>query len=90
VRTQPSELGSLKNIGPKTERWLNGLGLYTRGDLEKVGPVTVYEVLKGEGHPVSPVLLYALQGALMDVPWNALPEALKERLRREAQSAGSR
>jgi DNA transformation protein len=84
------KLGTLKNIGPKTERWLNALGLYTRADLQRVGPVAVYEVLKGEGHPVSTVLLYALQGALTDVHWNALPEALKERLRREAQSAGSR
>ena len=40
--------------------------------------------IKARGIHVSKVMLYALQGALMDVHWNDLPPDLKARLVSEA------
>jgi DNA transformation protein len=79
-----SELSHLKNIGPATEAWLNALGVYSRADLEALGAVMAYKILRHRQPGVSLNLLYALQGALMDCPADTLPPALKARLREEA------
>ena len=82
-----TSLSSLMNIGSATERWLNEVGIYTEGDLEAVGAVEAWTRLKrARPDEVTLVGLYALQGALLGIPWNALPEDLKERIKVEAQS----
>ena len=78
-------LEDLKNIGPTTAAWLRDAGIKTREQLEDLGPVMAYKMVKHR-HPGMNLLgLYALQGALLDVHWNALPPDLKERLKRDAQ-----
>ena len=48
--------------------------------------VMAYKVLQHQRpQKVNIMLLYALQGALLDVHWNALPPALKEQLKRDAK-----
>ena len=32
-----SELSSLRNLGGRSEQWLNEIGVFTRADLEKIG-----------------------------------------------------
>ena len=80
---QKSKLSDLKNIGTKTEKWLNDFDIYTRGDIEKYGPVTLYKILKANGYKVNLIFIYALQGALMDLHWNKLPIEVKEKLNQE-------
>lgn len=77
----------LKNIGPKTEIWLRELGILSREDLEKWGSVAVYVALKRAGRKVSLVLVYALEGALLEMHWNQLPLELKEDLKQRCQEA---
>lgn len=78
-----SEIGSLRNLGGKSERWLNEIGVYTRGDLERLGSVEIYRLLKDRGVPVSLNLVWGIEGALADMDWRELPENLKAELRRE-------
>lgn len=77
-------LSKLKNIGPVTEGWLNAVGITSRDDLERVGPVAAYHLIRLRGENVSLNLLYALHGALTGEAWNALPLEVKEALKRAA------
>jgi DNA transformation protein len=80
-----SELSSLKNIGKVTEKWLNEIGIYSREDIVSVGPVQVYQLLKQRGYNATLNLVYALQGAIMDLHWNDLPLELRAQLKRETE-----
>ncbi|MBL8120696.1 MAG: TfoX/Sxy family protein [Anaerolineae bacterium] len=76
-----------KNIGPKTLERLQAVGVSSLEDLEAMGAVEVYRQIKA-AYPrdVSIVALYALQGALLNLHWNALPPEMKAELRAEAES----
>ena len=76
----------LKNIGATTARWLHDVGIHTKADLEEMGAVIAYKVIQHQcPQKVNVLLLYALQGALMDIHWNALPPDLKAQLKRDAR-----
>lgn len=79
-----SELLELKNLGMASVNILQAIGVKNYDDLSKVGAVEAYRRIKHRGISVSKVMLYALQGALMDVHWNELPPDLKARLVNEA------
>lgn len=50
-----------------------------------LGAVAAYRCVKHiRPREVTLLMLYALEGALRDVPWNALPEGVKTRLKRAA------
>lgn len=71
----------LKNLGPKSRSWLNAIGVHDRADLQAVGPVAVYTILKQQGYPVTLNLLYAMQAALLNIHWTALPQNVKTQLK---------
>lgn len=74
-------LARLKNIGDKTAVWLEDAGIHTPDDLHRLGAVETWRRVK-EIHPeISLVGLYALQGAVLDIHWNALPDDMKDDLR---------
>jgi DNA transformation protein len=76
--TVHSELLELKNLGKTSVRWLNAVGIRTRAQLEEKGPVLAYQSVLARGFRANRVLLYALQGALLDKHWTELePEAKK-------------
>lgn len=75
-----SELIELRNLGVATVNILQAIGITTREQLQEVGPVEAYRRIRARDIQVSRVMLYALQGALMDVHWNQLDPALKRRL----------
>lgn len=82
-----SELSQLRNIGPTIEQRLHQIGIYTKHDLERVGAVEAYKRIC-EHNPGTTIsvcyYLYSLQGALLDIYWDDLPEDMKEQLRQEA------
>lgn len=82
------EVAQLRNIGPTIARRLCEIGVHTRADLERVGPVTAYKRIR-ENYPNQTIpvcyYLYSLEGALMDVHWDELPEAIKDELYAEAK-----
>lgn len=85
-----SELSRLKNIGPTIEKRLNEIDVYTRSDLERVGPVNAYwRICRNYPEQTIPVCyyLYSLQGALTNVHWDKVPKKTKEKLSMEAKRA---
>jgi len=73
--SQVRRLSNLVNIGTLTEQLLNEANIYTPRELEEVGAAEAWRRIKSK-HPERATfsLLYALQGALLSVPGNALPE----------------
>lgn len=72
------------NLGPVSRRWLADVGVKTRADLERRGSVAVYRAVQEKGHAVNALLLYALEGALLGLRFDRLPDAVKQNLRQRA------
>jgi DNA transformation protein len=81
-----NELLHLKNLGNTSVNWLRAIGVRTQEDLVALGAVDTYNRIRQRGFRVSKVLLYALEGALLDVHWNDLTPEHKERLVEQAES----
>lgn len=81
-------LNNAKNIGATIQQRLNNIGIFTLGDLAEITPVIAYQKMKAE-QPNQTLpqcyYLYSLQGALMDVQWEELPEGLKDELKRQVR-----
>lgn len=84
---QANDLIALKNLGSASVNILHAVGINTYQDLETVGPVEVYKRIKGRNIHVSKVMLYALQGALINRHWNELEPDLKLQLLEAAGEA---
>ncbi len=74
------ELQHLKNLGKTSAQWLHAAGIHNASDLRRLGAVDAYRAVKARGFRASKVLLYAIEGALLDVKWNQLPPAHKAEL----------
>jgi DNA transformation protein and related proteins len=79
------DLFHLKNLGIASVNILRAVGINTYGDLKQLGAVEVYRRIKKRGINVSKVMLYAMEGALLDVHWKNLDPEMKARLVREAE-----
>ena len=86
MSTSNQELLQLKNLGMASVNILHAIGINTYADLKRVGAVEAYRRIKARDINVSKVMLYALQGALMNVHWNDLETDMKAQLVREAES----
>ena len=74
------KLIELKNLGASTVNILNSIGIRTQQELQAIGSVQAYRRIRQRGVHVSRALLYALEGALLDKPWQSLDPALKVQL----------
>ena len=74
----------MKNIGPKSSEWLATVGIHSLDDVAELGVLETYLRVKA-AYPekVSLNLLYGLQEALLDIPWNELPLDIKNELKRQ-------
>ena len=67
------DLLQLKNISDASAHWLIAIGIDSVSEIEDLGAAAeVYRRLRAR-FPVSRNMLWALQGALMDLPYNRLP-----------------
>ena len=75
----------MKNLGPKSTEWLASIGVHSLDDVAKIGVVETYKRVKA-AYPekVTLNMLWGLQAALLDIPWNELPPDIKAQLRKEA------
>ncbi len=78
------DIDALLNLGPKNAGWLHAVGIHTGADLERVGAVAAYRLVKQRQPRASFQLLYALHGVLSDIPWNEVDAATKRQLVKEA------
>ena len=78
----------MKNMGPKSREWLASVGVHSLDDVAKLGVVETYRRVKA-AYPekVSLNLLYGLQAALLDLPWNELPPDIKEELKKQVDDS---
>ncbi len=79
------ELLNLKNLGKTSTQWLHAVGIHSATDLRRLG--SVGSLSRGPRAASEPpkVLLYAIEGALLDVHWN---EAVPRPQGRTARRAG--
>ncbi len=75
---------ALEILGPVSQRWLADAGIRTRADLERIGSVAAFKLVAEAGHEPSANLLYALEGALLDLRWDRLSEEIKHNLHERA------
>ncbi len=83
-----SDLAKLRNIGAKTAAKLADVGVTSAAQLEELGAVEVFRRLRTQ-RQVNVTMLWALQGALLDLPWYALPDDIKQALLDELASQPS-
>jgi DNA transformation protein and related proteins len=80
-------LRRLKNIGATVAERLHEIGVFNREDLKRIGAPEAYRRIK-QKHPEITLprcyYLYSLEGALRDVHWDSIPDALKRRLSQQA------
>ncbi len=82
-----TNLIELKNLGKTSVQWLNAVGIRDKDKLEEIGAVEAYKKIKVRGFKVSKVLLYALEGALINAHWNQLDPSTKESLVKQAEQS---
>ena len=77
----------MRNMVPKSSEWLASVGVHTLDDVVNLGVVETYKRVKA-AYPekVSLNLLYGLQAALLDLPWNELPPDMKEEFKRQVEN----
>jgi hypothetical protein len=62
------------------------VGIRSRADLETVGAIEALRLVKLHGFNASLNLLYALEAALRDLHWTALPPEVKAKLKAAAKA----
>ena len=85
--TTKSHLSQLKNIGATVEQRLNEIGVFTREDLKRIGPAAAYRRIKHNYPDITLprcYYLYSLEGALRDIHWDSIPDAVKRQLSTDA------
>ena len=76
-----AELRSLMNIGSEMEKKLTTVGITTAEELKAVGSKEAFMKLRALHPRVCLVHLYTLEGAVSDLPYNQLPEDVKQILK---------
>ena len=77
----------MRNIGPKSSAWLRQVGLRSLEDIAAAGAVDAFMKVRRAGFKPSLNLLYALEGALLDVHWQEVPDARRAELVQAAEAA---
>ncbi|GJQ63948.1 MAG: hypothetical protein SCALA702_30010 [Melioribacteraceae bacterium] len=76
----------LKNIGEVSAKMLVEIDVHNRGDIEKLGPATIYHILKAQGYNVNIMMVYALYGALKNKHYIEISEAEKDELQKQIKN----
>ncbi|REK09100.1 MAG: hypothetical protein DWQ37_19805 [Planctomycetota bacterium] len=85
--SRASDLGepveNLRNMGTSSGVWLRRVGIQTVADLERVGPAVAYRLVKQQHPGATLTWMWAMAAGLKGISLVELPEAEKERLRKE-------
>lgn len=74
-------IASLKNLGPKSAEHIVAVGIDGPDEIRELGAVVVFLRVKSRfPDSTSFNLLWALQGALMEVHWHDIPNEIKQQL----------
>jgi hypothetical protein len=80
-----SELKKLKNIGARTVKSLNEIGIFSVEEFFATDEIELYKKLraKNPNKDICICALWQIVGAKLDLPWFELPEEIKEKFLRE-------
>lgn len=79
-------MADLRKLGPKSRQWLAEIGITTLEEIERLGSIEVYRRLKASRpREVSLNMLYGLEAAILDIPWQHLPQDVKDQLRTQIE-----
>jgi DNA transformation protein len=76
-------IDNLRNIGRASAVWLHAVGIHTIADLERIGPVQAYQLVKHLQPAATKHLLWALAAGLQDKHWQDLREEQRAALQRQ-------
>ncbi len=79
-----TQVAKLENLGPKSASWLVAVGVKTLADLQRLGSVRTFALVREAGFPATLNLLWALEATLVGVRWDRLPDDAKRELRDRA------
>jgi hypothetical protein len=79
-------IDKLQNLGAASSRWLADVGIQSRGDLARVGPVLAYKLVREHEPKANRTLLWCLFGALRDISCLDVTDAEKKKLLAELRS----
>ena len=68
-----SRLTGLRNLGPKSAKLIESIGIHNPKELAEVGALETCRRLMLSGHSISLNMAYAIEGALMDCDWRKIP-----------------
>ena len=74
-----AHLLGLKNLGPSSVDKLMAIGIRSRDDIARLGAARVFLLLR-DRFPVSRTMLWALQGALLGLPYYQIPGDIRQEL----------
>lgn len=74
------KISEMKNLGPKSTEVLAKIGIHTKEDLEEIGAVDCYLILKKQGYNINLNMLYALESALLNINILHLSNDIKQHL----------
>lgn len=80
----------LPQMGTKSAAWLRQVGVRSRADLERIGPVETFLRVKRAGFRPTLNLLWSLEAALLGCHWTAVPPERREALKRALAEAEAR
>ena len=70
-----------KNIGPTIAKRLKEIGIHSLADLSEITSGKAYQMMSAnypEKHLPFCYYLYSLEGALLDVHWDAIPQDIRQ------------
>lgn len=76
---------NLRNLGPASAAWLRDAGIATIAELQRLGPVLAYRLVKQHQPGASLNLLWAIAAGLADRDWRELSDDEKQRLLEEIE-----
>ena len=84
-------IASLKNLGPKSAAQIVAVGIDGPDEIRELGAAVVFHRVKSRfPDSTSFNLLWALQGALMEINWHDIPDEIKRQLLSEVDSLTNR
>ncbi len=71
---------NLRNLGPSSAAWLEEIGIHTRSELQRLGPLVAFRMVRQNHAGTSLNLLWAMVAALEDKDWREITDQRKQRL----------
>jgi DNA transformation protein len=76
----------MQNLGKKSQEWLRAVGIETLEQVEELGVMESYLRVKAAfPRHVTRNLLWGLQGAVMGLKWDQIPEDIRSSLLAEVE-----